>query len=181
MAQLVLINGPIASGKSTLANALGRRLREDGNTAGIIDLDLLFDMLDHRPKSDDAVWRRARRAAAVLADHFWASGVEVVVVEGPFWNNAERAALLDHLTTPVQPRFVTLRVGFLEALRRAQSDPTRGLSRDPAFLAGNHASFEALLDPLRITDLIVDTESTTPRQFAAALAALVADDARPSR
>jgi hypothetical protein len=177
--QLVLINGPIASGKSALARALGHHLREHGRGAAVVDLDLLFDMLDHGPKSDEAVWRRARLAAAVLADHFWSSGVEVVVVEGHFWTDTERAALVDHLATPVRPRVVTLRVSFREALRRARSGPTRGLSRDPAFLAANHAGFEALLGPLHGTDLVVDAESATPAQIAATLAALLAEDAGP--
>jgi molybdopterin-guanine dinucleotide biosynthesis protein len=167
---LVVVNGPIASGKSTLAQALGRELRERGRRAAVIDLDLLYDMLDHRPKSDEALWLLARQASALLADRFWAAGIDAVVVEGSFSDAPKRAALLEGLTTEVKPRIVTLRVSFAEALRRAQGDPTRGLSRDPTFLAGAHADFAARLDPAGTTDLVVDTEQTTPERLAAELA-----------
>jgi chloramphenicol 3-O-phosphotransferase len=93
-----------------------------------------------------------------------------VVVEGAFLDAPQRAALLEGLTTPVQPRVVTLSVSFAEALRRAQGDPTRGLSRDPVFLAGAHADFAARYDPAGTTDLVVDTERTTPERLAAELA-----------
>ena len=38
---LVVINGPIAAGKSTVAQALGRRLRQTGHPAAVVDLDEL--------------------------------------------------------------------------------------------------------------------------------------------
>jgi hypothetical protein len=63
----------------------------------------------------------------------------------------------------------TLRVSLAEAPRRAQGDPTRGLSRDPTFLAGAHAAFAAALDQAA-TDLVVDTERTSPEQLAVELA-----------
>jgi chloramphenicol 3-O-phosphotransferase len=167
---LVVVNGPIASGKSTVARALGRELRARGRRAAVIDLDLLYDMLDHRAKSDEALWLLARQAAAVLADRFWAAGVDAVVVEGSFSDAPKRAALLDCLTTAVQPQVVTLRVSFAEALRRAQGDPTRGLSRDPTFLAGAHADFAARRHPAGTAEIVADTEQTTPERLAAELA-----------
>ena len=54
--------------------------------------------------------------------------------------------------TEVKPRIVTLRVSFAEGLRRAQGD------------------FAARLDPAGTTDLVVDTEQTTPERLAAELA-----------
>jgi len=44
---LVLINGPIASGKSTIARALASELEARGRRTAVIDLDLLYDMISN--------------------------------------------------------------------------------------------------------------------------------------
>jgi hypothetical protein len=82
---------------------LGGQARSSGRSAAVIDLDIVYDMLDHRPKSDAAVWLLARQTAAILADHFFRSGVELVVVEGSFCDIDERAECLARLTTPITP------------------------------------------------------------------------------
>jgi hypothetical protein len=79
--------------------------------AAVIGLDILYDVLDHRQKSDAAVWLITRQTAAILTDHFCRSGVELVVVEGSFGDVDERAAFLDTLT-PITPHIVTLSVSF---------------------------------------------------------------------
>ena len=131
---LIVINGSIASGKSTIARGYARHLAARGIAAAVIDLDLLYDMHHQTTgvaKGDQRTWAIARRAAAALTDTFQSEGVRHVVVEGTFFTPAQRAAYLDALTTPVTPRFITLRVGYDEAIRRAEGDPTRGVSRDP--------------------------------------------------
>jgi hypothetical protein len=92
----------------------------------VVELDIVYDMLDHRPKSDTAVRLRARQTAAILADHFCRSGVELVVVEGSFCDVDERAAFLKTLTTPITPHIVTLCVSVEQALHRVETDPTPG-------------------------------------------------------
>lgn len=168
---VIVVNGPIASGKSTVALALAALLRERGRSAAVIDLDTVYAMLDPGPKADAEVWRLARRGAAALTGAFLAAGRGAVIVEGDFWTAAERGVFRRHLMTPATPCFVTLRVSFGEALRRVRGDPSRGLSRDPAFLARNHADFAAQLEPLRETDLVLDTTDATPLQLATAIAA----------
>lgn len=160
-----MINGPIASGKSTVAQALGRRLRQDGHPTAVMDLDELYLMMSAKPMADPQVWSRARRAAAALTDCFFASGIEVVVVEGAFWDESERAPFLDALTWSGSPLFVTLLVSYDVAYRRAKGDSGRSLSRSPEFLRRNNEEFLARLGPLRATDLVLDSDAQTPQQI----------------
>jgi hypothetical protein len=71
---------------------------------------------------------------------------------------------------------VTLHVSFKQALRRVESDPTRGirrvaLSRDPAFLATNLADFAARSAAVSLSDLIIDPETISTASLAESLLA----------
>ena len=165
METLIVINGPIAAGKSTVAQALGRRLRQNGHPTAVVDLDDLYLMMSAKPMGDPQVWRRARRAAAALADCFFSSGIQVVVVEGAFWDESERAPFLNALTWSGSPLFVTLLVSYDVAYRRVQGDSGRSLSRSPDLLRRNNEEFAAGLDPLRATDLVLDSDVQTPQQM----------------
>ena len=173
MAVVVVINGPIAAGKSTVAGALAVELRRDGRSAAILDLDEIYLMSGHKPMEDPNTWLRARRAAAALTDSFLSSGIETVILEGRFWDKAERAPFLDNLTWSGEPSFVTLLVSYEEACRRVQGDTTRGISRNPEFLKKAHADFEAILEPLKLTDLVLDSTRQTAKQIAKAILAAV--------
>ena len=171
---VIVITGPIASGKSTVARELARELERTHVRVAVIDLDLLYDRLTtDGPKSDDATWALARNAAATLANTFLEEGVAVVVAEGSFNTPGDRAAFAQHLDTGVGPRYVTLRVSFEEALRRAQSDPTRGVSRDPAFLGPYFAAVGQALATVPVTDIVIDTERMPATSVAVAIASLV--------
>src|SRR4051812_39881233 len=90
---VVVIGGPIASGKSTLSRAVATRLQERHGVEGaVIDLDLVYEMLDPqgRPKADPATWSAARRVAGRLASALLAEG-RAAVVEGDF--TRERALI----------------------------------------------------------------------------------------
>ena len=102
-------------------------------------------------------WRLAREAAAGLTDTFLDGGVDAVLVEGRFFAK-ERAEYRAALRTDVVPRFVTLRVSYDEALRRAQTDATRGASRDPAFLRPYFMRVEREMEAIPASDLVLDTE-----------------------
>jgi len=66
---IAVIGGPIASGKSSLGCATAARLQDvRGAEVAVIDLDLIYEMLDPRarsgrPKSDERMWSQARRLA----------------------------------------------------------------------------------------------------------------------
>ena len=171
---LVVITGPIASGKSTVAAALARELGSAGVQVAVIDLDLLHDRLAP-PGGDPAIdsWTLARRAAASAARAYIDGGAVVIVAEGSFNGPTARAEFTDGLHESIAPLFVTLRVSFDEAQRRALGDPTRGPSRDPAFLRPYFAAVDRVLAAVPDTDVIIDTERTPPAAAAEEIARLI--------
>ena len=171
---LIVITGPIASGKSTVARALAHELARVDTRAAVIDLDILEEMLTaDGPKSDPATWTLARHAAATLANTFLSGGIDVVIADGSFNLGSDRATLEQYLSTGVRPLYVTLSVTFEEALRRAQGDPTRGVSRDPVFLGKSFAASTAAQDRIPLTDVVIDTESVSATAAAATIARIV--------
>jgi predicted kinase len=85
-----------------------------------------------------------------------AEGVSVVV-DGEFLMPEERADLVDALPPGVEPRFITLSVTYEEALKRARSDETRGVSRDPAFLSAHYEATARAVREAPSADLLLDT------------------------
>jgi predicted kinase len=167
----IVITGPIASGKTTVARELARELERSGLRVAVIDLDMVYETLGPPgPKSDASIWTLARHAAAMQAVALLEQGVSVVIAEGSFNTPADRAAFADRLPAGSAPLYVSLRVSFEEALRRAQSDPTRGLSRDPAFLRPYFAAVGPALGAAPATDIVIDTEQVTAIAAAAAIA-----------
>ena len=171
-----MINGPIAAGKSTVAQALGQRLRQEGHPAAVVDLDELYLMMSAKPMGDSQIWQRARRAAAALTDCFLSSGIEVVVVEGAFWDESERAPFVDALRWRGIPLFVTLLVSHDVAYRRVQGDSGRSLSRSPEFLRTNNDEFAARFVPLGASELVLDSDSLRPEQLVATILRATAGD-----
>ena len=176
--RLVVISGPIASGKSTTAHELANRARAEGRSAAVVDLDRVYMMLDDAsPMSSDGVSRQARRAAAALVNQFTADGIELVVVEGDFWTAATREQLLERIATDMTPTFVTLTVSEAEALRRVNLDSDRRASRNPLVLHACHVDFASTA---RIaTDLRLDTTAMTLDEVAMRIAALPVGTSEP--
>ncbi|HEX5822896.1 MAG TPA: AAA family ATPase [Candidatus Limnocylindrales bacterium] len=170
---VIVITGPIASGKSTISRELARELERTHDRVAVIDLDVVHDgLVPGGSTSDDATWELARHAAATQANAFLAEGVAVVIAEGSFNTPGDRSAFVERLDPCVAPLVVTLRVSYEEALRRAQGDPTRGVSRDPAFLGRHFAAHEALTAG-PATDIVIDTEAMSATSAAAAIASLI--------
>jgi adenylylsulfate kinase-like enzyme len=168
---VIVITGPIASGKSTAANALARELELIDVRAEVIDLDRVHDrLIANGSTADDSTWTLARRETATVAKAFLEEGVAVVIAEGSFSVPSDRAAFAQHLRTSSGLAFVTLQVSFEEALRRAQSDPTRGRSRDPQFLGSHFAARQEVLAAIPKTDIVIDTEQTTATAAAKEIA-----------
>jgi predicted kinase len=167
----IVIGGPIASGKSSLAVAVARGLERMGLQAATIDLDLIYEMLEHTRgrKSDPAVWSRARRVAGALTKALFDDGIDVVVAEGDFLDERERAEFVAMLPSDVPARFVTLRVALATAFDRVQHDSTRGISRDRAFLARHYDELADVLRRRPGDDLCLDTGEVTLEQAAQAV------------
>jgi hypothetical protein len=168
---ILVISGSIASGKSTLSRALSAELSRKGTRCAVIDIDVLHGMLSD---DQDATWAISRQTAGSLTDAFLAAGVEIVIIDGEFIAASERGSYLEKVRSPVITRFVTLRVRYDEALRRAHGDPTRGVSRDPAFLATHYAAVQAGLDATPDTDLVIDTEEVSVAAATTMILAFVA-------
>jgi predicted kinase len=168
--QLVAITGSIASGKSAVARALAARLRSGGRSAAVIDLDVVYQMLGDDPKADAAIWSAARDLAGAIAAAAFVQGVAWVIVEGEFWSAQDRADLVARVPGDARVTWVTLDVSYPEALRRAQGDPTRGLSKDPGILRAHLEEFRAALRSMPGSDLVIDTESSSVEEIAARLA-----------
>lgn len=173
---LVVINGPIASGKNAVSTALAGILERNGSKTAVIDLDEMWSMLDHQipRRRDPEHWLEARRAAAILTDEFYRSGRGSVIVNGPFFTQAERTGFLEHLRTAVTPLFVTLRVSFEEAWRRAQGDPRRVASKQRDRLRERYSESERLMPPLLARDLVIDTDGRAPDEIATDIVAALA-------
>ena len=170
---LVVLTGPVAGGKSTVALALATQLRASGHPTAVIDLDIVYCMARQRDGfADEDTWRSARRGAAVLAEAFFDSGARVVVVEGGFFTQHEFDGLCDHMASSVRLRLVTLMVSFEQALQRAQSDPdpSRIVSRDAEVLRLLHGQFVEALPFLRAKSLVLDADRLSPSELALSLA-----------
>ena len=171
---IVVITGPIASGKSTVARELARELEAGGVRTAVIDLDLVHDELSATGStSDETTWMLARLRAASVANAFVDDGVAVVIADGSFNLPSDRATFAQDLRADSDRVQVTLLVSFETALDRALADPTRRRSRDPEFLGSYFAGRRDVLANIPSTDLVIDTERTTAIEAATTIARLV--------
>jgi len=141
----VVVTGPIAAGKSTVAAAVGLMLKDAGFSAAMVDLDEVVASL----RAPEAEWRRswdqARRAHAALIGGWLRSGVDVVLADGPFHDSDENATLLSEVPAGTVTRWCWLDVAYDVARERTLADPTRVLTRDPAFLRRAHERVAGLV------------------------------------
>jgi adenylylsulfate kinase-like enzyme len=143
---IVVVTGPIASGKTTLVHALARELRSGGCSAATLDRDDIYELLGESGVGDEASWGRANRVCAAFARAALAEGVDAVVVESD---------------DPIDGAFhVMLTAGIDSALERVQLDPTRIVSRDPVFLRAHYESYASLDADLRIDTVATSLEET---------------------
>ena len=179
--RVLIISGPIASGKSTVAEALAAESRASGSTAAVVELDRMYMMLDGGPlMSDPQISGRARRAAAALVDQYVRDGIDLVIAEGDFWTASQRQEFTSRLSLEVDLVFVTLSVSVEEALRRVQLDTNRRLSRIPAVLRRSHANFASA--PRIAGDVTIDSIHLSVPELAACIrSALDRPDSRSIR
>jgi hypothetical protein len=151
--------------------SIARAVERRGRRAATIDLDLMYEMLarEHVRKDDVVSWGRARRAAGALAQAFLDDGTDVVVAEGNFLEEEGRAEFVSLLRADTTVRFVTLTAPLAAALVRVERDPTRGLSRDRAFLARHYDEVAELLRRRPDGDLCLDTGELTLEQATRAV------------
>ena len=159
MPTLVVIVGPIASGKSTIAAALGKRRRAAGRPTAVSDLDDLVDTIGGFVGLPADRFLLAQHVFGQLVGAWLTHGIDVIA-HGPFLAPEEDAALLQHIPTGVAPRRVLLRTTLATALERVRADPERLLSRHPDILAAAYERFEQLLPTMPPCDWTFDTTTT---------------------
>jgi hypothetical protein len=134
----------------------------------VIDLDLVYEMLDpeRRPKDDAQIWTQARRIAGRLTTVLLAEGFGVVA-EGDFATDHGLREFETELPENAEVRLVLLDTSFETALERAQADPSRGVSKESAFLASHYAGFTPEWSDRDV--LRLDTGPTTAFEAAQAV------------
>lgn len=148
---LVVIAGPLAAGKSAVSRRLADSLRADGHQLALVELDQIADMA--RPTLPD--WADAHRIFASVTAGWLTAGLDLVIAESVS-DRAEHERVLRSVPAGTPAFTVVLDCDVETALARAQSDPSRGLSRDEGFLRRAHARW-AEQRPQIPADLPLDT------------------------
>jgi chloramphenicol 3-O-phosphotransferase len=159
--RLIVVSGPIASGKSTLAAKLADLLRSAGESVALVGLDTVAEMA--LPTLDDWAW--AHEVHGQVVGGWLATPISTVIAEGPA-TPAEVEQLLRYVPCGVSVLRVLLVTRYATALRRATADPTRGISKDPDFLGDMYRRFTRELPDMQF-DMRLDTEEATPSALAA--------------
>jgi hypothetical protein len=169
MPYLVVLAGPIAAGKNTVADKLARRLTDRGRTVVIADVDDVAAMVGTPGAAAAGLWFAAHEAHGALVGQWMRSTVDYVVAVGPIYAVEEQDALTRRLPAGAVARWIVIDAGVSVTLARAQADPSRGISRDPDFHRAAHRRFRKLL-PTIPADLLFDSEALDADQIAAAIA-----------
>jgi len=156
---LVVIVGPIASGKSTIANALGERLRAYGRRVAVLDLDEAVETIGGFVGLPGERFRQAQMVFGQLVAA-WLDQDFDVIAHGPFFQRDEDTALLHAVPDGIRPRRVRLHATFPVALERVKADPERLLSSYPEFLKATYDRVDELLPTMPPSEWTFDTTTT---------------------
>src|SRR5690242_4865736 len=97
MAQLLVITGPIAAGKNTVASLIADRLTAFGRSAVLVDVDDVAAMVTGSGAAAAGLWFAAHQAHGSLVGGWMRTAVDVVIAVGPIYALCEQAALLQPL------------------------------------------------------------------------------------
>jgi thymidylate kinase len=157
--QLVVVTGPIASGKSTVAAALGDRLRRAGRPVAVLDLDDVVDTIGGFVGLSPVQFEQAQLVFGRLVAAWLDQGFDVIA-HGPFLSPEEDDALLHAQGDGVVPRRVLIQATYDVALERVSDGPGRIQSRDPVFLRATYDRYEQLRPGLPAAEWVFDTTTT---------------------
>ena len=176
MPDLVILTGPIAAGKNTVADELARRLTGRGRTVVVADVDDVAAMVAAPGAAAAGLWFAAHEAHGALVGQWMRSTVDYVVVVGPVYSTEEQAALTRTLPDGASMLWIVIDATEAVTLARAQADPGRELSRDPEFHHAAHRRFRELL-PAIPADRAFDSEELSAVQIAAAIVDMLGEHA----
>jgi shikimate kinase len=171
VAHLVMITGPMASGKNTVAEHLARTFAARGHTVVIADVDDVADMV----RNPGAGLERfaAHEAHGALVGQWMRSAVDVVISVGPVYSDEEQAAFTRTLPDVAAVRWVVVDAPVAVTLARAQANPNRGRSRDPEFHHRAHGRFRELVAAIP-AEMTFDSSVLSAEKIAVAIADRVA-------
>ena len=173
---LCVITGPVGAGKSTTSVALAALLKQRGRRVAVIDLDLVYCMARQRDGFDEpTAWLAARQGSLDLARSLFGSGIGTVILDGEFFTPGG-LPLTAEMRRDWIVRTFTVTVSYDTALRRVQSDPTRGASKNATTLRWLHDNFAEAQPHLQEIGECVSAEQETPLQVAARIAASMEKD-----
>lgn len=169
MPHLVILTGNIAAGKNTTADALASVLTMRGRTSVIADVDDVAAMVTPPGAASTGHWFTAHQAHGAMVGQWMRSTIDHVIVVGPIHSPEEQHALTRFLPPGTDPLWVIVHAPVTVTLPRAQTDPTRGKSRDPDFHHGAYARFLEHLPGIP-AHLTLDSSQSTPTEIAARIA-----------
>ncbi|GIF56586.1 hypothetical protein Air01nite_26810 [Asanoa iriomotensis] len=169
----MILTGPIAAGKNTVADQLAARLTRRGRTVVVADVDDIAAMVAMPGAARAGLWFAAHEAHGALVGQWMHSSVDYVVVVGPIYTAEEQAMLTRALPDAAAVLWVVIDARVSVTLKRAQADPRRGLSRDADFHRSAHRRFRAVL-PQIPADRVFDSEVMDAEQIATAIEAMLA-------
>lgn len=164
---VVLIAGPQASGKSTVARALVEALRERDERAALVELDEIAGMaLPTLPS-----WDVAADIFATVIGGWARSDLTCVVAEG-IASRSEIDLVSARVPEPAAIMTIAMTTPLGTAVPRALADPTRGISRDERWLADRYDEWRrerALIDE----DLALDMGTLSVQEGVARAVAAI--------
>jgi predicted kinase len=176
---LILVTGPIASGKTTVAAALGDRLRATGHGVAVLDLDdLVLSIGGWR----DLSWERFEQsfdALGQLVAAWLAAGLDVIA-HGPFFERNAMEAVLRDVRADVPLFRVMLLASYEIALERVAADPDRDLSKDPERLRAAYLRAVPMLESMPPSEWTFDTGSSSASHIVDVLMAAFANGTGPA-
>jgi shikimate kinase len=168
MTRLVILTGPIAAGKNTVAARLAESLAGRGRTVVVADVDDVAAMEGPPGAAAAGLWFAAHEAHGALVGRWMRSTVDYVVAVGPIYTAEEQAAVTHALPDDAAVLWVVIHAPVSVTLARAQADPGRGISRDPDFHRAAHRRFREL-QPQIPAGRTFDSERLDAGQIAAEL------------
>jgi thymidylate kinase len=172
MADLVMLTGPIAAGKNTVAEQLARRLTDRGYTVVVADVDDVANMVGTPGAAAAGLRFAAHEAHGALIGQWMRSTVDVVIAVGPIYSDSEQTAFTRTLPDTAAVRWVVIDSPVSVTLARARANPNRGLSRDPEFHHAAERRFRELF-PAIPAELTFDSSVLSVDEIAAAIAGTV--------
>jgi hypothetical protein len=173
--KLVVIVGPIASGKSTVADALGHRFRDADRSVAVLDLDDCVATIGGFADLSPDRWLRAQMVYGEIVGAWLKQGFDVIA-HGPFFERQENQALLHAVPAGVEPRRALLLATYEAALQRVALDHARAVSKDPQVLRLAYDRAASLLPTMPHCEWTFDTTKMSGEAVVDDLSAVLLTD-----